>query len=78
MGTLVLLDIKHYYKAVEVNIVGQWFKDRETDPSRTEESPDTDLCISGNLIYERFGITDHRRNWVRQLAGTDKNQFPVY
>lgn len=70
VGTLVLPDIK-YCKAIEINTVGHWCQDRESDLSETEESPDVDFCIH-DLIYERFGMADHRRkqdetiDWHRQ------------
>lgn len=61
--------------------MGHWGRDRETDPPVEQnrvENPDTDLCILETWYMRDLAWQITEETGVRQLVGTDKNQFPVY
>ena len=71
-GCITFLDIKVYYKAMVIKTVWHWNKEK---PHRIE-SPEINLYIYMQLIFDRDSKNTQRGKIVSSINGVEKTGYP--
>lgn len=58
-------DFKAYYRTVTINITSYWLRIRHVGQWNTIETPETNLNICNQLIFNKIGKTN---TWIRRVS----------